>query len=335
MRRFLIFVLILFFPSQTIFLAVDLNIHVWNGTFSKPGKADTLRVLILKDSMVPVREYKNIEGNFFIQKLEVPESIPILLQAEYKGVNYNKIIPPLPEFRNKEIQLEVYELTNDKKDIQFWSLLQFSKLKEFMQINKIYIVQNKTNPKYSYQSKEGFRIFVPKEALNLNIVWTQPESKMPIPIQWEDQFDNVKKINRSFLPGNTEIQVSYQLPWKDKTLSILDQLFLENESMDNKKPVFIKPKDMRLEVNNADIEELENEIPEGYRAFLVTYLGPNKTAEFTFSGGTPIVSEFFQESRQITNPGYLKDWHTSIAAVIAFISLLFIFQYSMEYFIKK
>jgi hypothetical protein len=305
-------------------LAVDSKIHIKlsNGTTGGEGSADLLRVILLKEAMLPIRELKSLSGTFTISDLDLPDGIPVLLQATYKGANYNKIIPPMAELRKAVQEIVVYESTNDVNSIQTRSLLQLVKAPDSIQVYKILLIQNKTNPPKAYQPIHGLDLFVPEDAVNLSGTWTQGNSKMAIPLEFTRKSDSVRSIERSVLPGSTEIQVIYSLPWNSETITVQDQILFEEKGIE--RPIFIRPKDMDVSFSSdPNPTRLTDEIPDGLTAYIL------------LTGGTAITNRFSDSPRQIVNGNLIPDWDTSLVAVIGILALLFSFQYITDTITRK
>ncbi|MCB1177413.1 MAG: hypothetical protein KDK36_07535, partial [Leptospiraceae bacterium] len=121
------------------------KISIKNGSTGTVGKADTIKLIALDSGMKPVGEYKEKVGEFTLPKINIPDGAPILIQAIYKGVNYNKMVPPAPQFRSKVQEVIVYEKTNSTKDLEVQSLIQIIRLKNFLNIHKVFLLNNKSN----------------------------------------------------------------------------------------------------------------------------------------------------------------------------------------------
>ncbi|MCC5815712.1 MAG: hypothetical protein JJT78_13235 [Leptospira sp.] len=321
--------------SNSLLADSSLKVRLVNGTSQGIGKVDTLRVILLKEAMLPIRELKNLQGSFTIEKLDLPDGIPVLLQATYKGANYNKMIPPVPEMRKQEIVIEIFESGNDSKIIQTRSLLQMVKAPDHLQVFKIYIIQNKSNPPRSYSSPQGLDFYIPTNAKELRGTWTQGTSKMGIPMEFKDKSDTLKNVERSVLPGNTEVQISYTIPWTENSITFTDALLFEDSDNSKQRPVFLKPQDMKLTVSSdSNPTELTDEIPEGLKAYMVRYDKGTKQATFKLEGGKPVVPKFAQQSREIVNGDLIPEWDTALVAVIGILALLFSIQYASEYIVK-
>lgn len=111
---FKILFLLFLIQSPTDSEELDLKIRIKNGTTGKEGNIESLKVIALQQGMIPIKEIGPSNGSFVIPKLSVPDQTPILLQAKYEGVNYNKMVPPVPVLRSGIQEIVVYEKTKDK-----------------------------------------------------------------------------------------------------------------------------------------------------------------------------------------------------------------------------
>jgi hypothetical protein len=332
--KFLPGIFIFFFTLPIFSAESTIQIKLSNGTTGGKGSAELVRVILLKEAMLPIREVKNVSGSFSIQGLDLPEGIPVLIQATYKGASYNKMIPPVPELRKAEQELVVFDTTNTESTISTRSLLQLVKLPDSLQVFKIFIIQNNSSPPKAYQPKSGLDIYIPKEANGLTGTWTQGNSKMAIPLEFISKSETIRSIERTVLPGSTEVQVMYTIPWTDESILLQDQIFFEEKG--NQRPVFTRPKDMKVSFStDANPAELTDEIPEGLSAYMVKYSSGQKKTEISLSGGTPITPRFSDSPRQIVNGNWIPEWDTALVAVIGFLALLFSFQFITDFIKRK
>ncbi len=88
---------------------ISLQGIIQNGTTGTPGFAESAKLIILQNGMQEVASLNNLQGKFSFQDVDVPKQAPLLIQLSYSGVNYNKLIPPTPEFRQKKSEITVEE----------------------------------------------------------------------------------------------------------------------------------------------------------------------------------------------------------------------------------
>lgn len=331
----LFFLFLSFPPSSLLAGTQSLQVRLKNGTTGGPGKADSIRVLVLKEAMLPIHEEKNIAGEFTLKDLDLPEGVPVLLQVNYQGATYNKMVPPVPEMRKQVQDLEIYESTVSAKNISARSLLQIVRGSGEFQIIKIILLQNETKPPRAYRPESGLDIYVPEGATGLTGSWTQGSSKMGIPLQFQSKGKGIQSMDRAVLPGSTEIQISYSYPVSHSgETEIPDQILFEEPGKD--RPIFIRPVDMKVEFSSdPSPREVKEEIPDGVRAFYVGYSSESKSTVIRLSGGTPVLNRFSQPPRQIVNGSILPTWDLSLISGLGILALFFSLGYLTEYLKKK
>lgn len=326
-----VWIVILFFIVSSIQSEeINLKISLKNGTTGGVGQADSIKLIALQGGMVPVGEFTNKSGDFKLEKLNIPDGAPVLIQVNYKGANYNKMVPPAPNFRNKIQEIAVYETTSDLKNIEVKSLLQIVREENLVRIYKIFLIENKSNPPRSYQNKENpLEIFVPKEATEVFGQLTQGDSKMGIPLSLVDGKKG-KVLERPILPGASELQITFVIEAKSlASISFSDELNFE----DPKSPriIFFKPKDMNVDLKNAvSKEELKENIPEGLGAIRAIY-SPTSPVQISVAGGSAEQEETQTTSRKVRNGSIFTTWDKSLLAVVGFLGLFFTFSFLFVY----
>ena len=327
---FLLLVLILSFPVFTE------TFHPYgkiiNKTTNTNAIVDSLKIITLEGGMNVLKEYKNISSPFSLEKLEVPDSIPILIQVNYKNVNYNKIIPPAPMFRQKEQEIIVFENTKDASVLRTRSLLQAIKEEEGFRIYKIYIIENVSNPPRSFvQTETPLEIYIPESALHLTGSLLQEGSRMAIPLQFTDGTKG-KNFQRPILPGKNELQISFFMNTQGSDLQLKDKVLFESDS--NSRPIFIKPTDVETQFANAiSSKEIKEELPPGIRAFSVQY-PKDVPLEISLKGGTP-QRQTTDGTREQINGKWFYSYDRSLAGIALVLAFLFFLKYFSNTIAKR
>ncbi|TGN14270.1 hypothetical protein [Leptospira ilyithenensis] len=330
MNRFFIqaIVFLLLLPSISYAEKVSIFGSLKNGTFGGPGKADSIKLLALQSAMLPLAEIGPQTGSFRFPAVEAPEGSPLLVQVVYKGVNYNKIIPPVAKFRSASQEVQVFEIGNDWKDVSVKSLMQVMREKTGVRIFKLFLLDNASKPPRSFQTDtRQIEYFVPKEAKEVFAQVQQPGSKMAIPLGQPEGKNGGKILDRALLPGVSELQISYLIP--NEVEVITEQLLLEGES--GSYPIFLKPEDMKPEiVSGGTLTRLEKDIPPGLSAYSLIALDSSKIVKLKFVGGKAVPT-MTNSSPEIVNGTILTSWDSSLFAVIGFVSLLFTLSFVFVY----
>ncbi|HMV41800.1 MAG TPA: hypothetical protein PK079_16245 [Leptospiraceae bacterium] len=330
MHNRLVFLFLFLFITGLNAEELNLKISLKNGTTGGVGQADSIKLIALQGGMVPVGEFSNKSGNFVLEKVNVPDGSPILIQVSYKGANYNKMVPPAPNFRNKVQEISVYETTSDRKNIEVRSLLQIVREENLVRLYKIFLIENKSNPPRSFQDKNNpLEVFVPAEATEVFGQLTQGDSKMGIPLNLVDGKKG-KMIDRSILPGSSELQITFVLSAKSLgDISFKDELNFE----DPKSPriIFYKPKDMKVELKGSmSTEEIKENIPEGLGAIRAIYSETN-SVEISVAGGNFEPEEPRTNSPKVRNGSIFTTWDKSVFAVIGFLGIFFSLSFLFVY----
>lgn len=332
MKRIHQTILLLFIIVQPLFSETIIGTII-NETTKSPTRVEKITLYSMLESQAPIAEYKNIDANFEFKDVKLPTDSPILVQTIYKGTPFNKFFLSFAELVSKKIELTVYETSNELKQMNVRSLLQISREKDYLKILKVYLLENSSNPQISYYNKkQPLEVFIPEDAFDLQGELINPNAKMGIPIEFLESTSDSKKIDRAFLPGNTEIHIQYNIP----APSLADASFKERmffEDKDGYKVIFFKPEKMNVTIKNATkIEKLDNP-PEAMGALRVGY--SNKEIEISVSGGEAIsknVDTRAQSISRIVKNGTLFDTTPKSAAVLVGVlallfSLSFIFVY--------
>ncbi|EMJ90877.1 hypothetical protein [Leptospira alstonii] len=302
---------------------LELKIRIKNGTTGKEGNIESLRIIALQQGMIPIKEIGPSKGSFVVSKLSVPDGTPILLQANYAGVNYNKMVPPVPVLRSGVQEIVVYEKTKEKFLVRTRSAMQISRGRDFLRVFKIYLISNNTIPPKSYQDEQNpFEIFVPSEATEVVGQLTQGESRMAIPLQLKDG-PNGKVLDRAILPGSSELQISYTIPASNlSTVTFKDRMIAEKE--EGFRAVFSKPQDMEISFIGASKQErIQEDVSSDMKAFKVGYPSPKYEVSISVSGGAPVAETEKVVDRKIENGTWFPTTERSILALVAILGFLF------------
>ena len=237
-------ILLLLFSVSIFSKSITLKGKLYNGTIEKLGSADELRVLVLQNGMQQVATQTDVDGSFTFANLDVPDNLPLMLQAVYQGATYNKLIPPVPVMRNKEHKLVVYEKRDSLKDLKINSLLQIVKESSGMRVYKIFLLDNLTKPPRAIANdKEPFLLYIPPNAQEISAHLKQGKSKMGIPLQLQKR-ELGQVFPRAILPGHSELEVSFLiLEEKQGAFQFSDRMLFKNVA--EFRPIFLKPKDIQ------------------------------------------------------------------------------------------
>ncbi|TGM31880.1 hypothetical protein EHQ92_01175 [Leptospira biflexa] len=326
---FLIF-FVLLLSSASYAEKISIFGTIQNGTTRGLGKADSIRMMALQGAMVPLSEIGPQSGKFRFPEMDLPEGAPILLQVQYQGVNYNKMIPPTTMFRTSPQEITVYDTGANRKQVSIKSLMQVMREKKGLRVFKLFLIDNASNPPKSYDSKSGgaLEYSVAKEATEIMAQLQQPGSKMAIPLGVPEGPNGGKILDRAILPGSSELQVSYLIPNSQDSFS--ERMLIESEN--GKYPIFVKPQDMEVITNEkTPVVKLDKDVPKGLSAYVLNALEFGTVVEFRFKGGKALPSMANSPNPEIWNGSILTSWDLSLFAVIGFLGLLFTLSFIFVY----
>jgi hypothetical protein len=147
----------------------------------------------------------------FVFEHDQPGGGPQLLQANYNGVNYNKLLTP--NIPTSGVELDVYEATKSPAvaHIAQHMLLLEPSTSEFA-VNETVIIQNDSKTTYNDEKLGGFRFYLPPAANGQVKISAQGPGGMPLPRPAEKTEEkDVFKINYPIKPGETQFEITYVL----------------------------------------------------------------------------------------------------------------------------
>ena len=135
-----------------------------------------------------------------------------MLQATYKGVNYNKLMTP--NIPTSNVELDIFEASDSPsvaRIAQRMMLIEPSSSQ--IAVSETVILQNDSNTTYNNEKLGSLRFYLPPAANGQSRVNVQGPQGMPLPRAAErTEEDGVFKVNFPVKPGETEFEVTYVLP---------------------------------------------------------------------------------------------------------------------------
>jgi hypothetical protein len=150
-------------------------------------------------------------GHFAFAQDE-PGGGPQLLQASYKGVNYNKLMTP--NIPTSNVELDVFEATKSPAVAHVaQQMLVIEPNTSKIAVSETVMIQNESNTTFSNPESGELRFYLPPAANGQVRVNAQGPQGVPLPRPAEktDETD-VFKVDFPIKPGETEFDVSYVLP---------------------------------------------------------------------------------------------------------------------------
>jgi hypothetical protein len=141
----------------------------------------------------------------------------MLIRAVYKGVNFHQALPPGKD----SISVEVFEPTGDAKTISVPShVVIFQPNGSSLIVGEEYGVKNDSKPPQAFFKVDGnFEAALPDNAELKQIAASGP-SGMPVVQAPIDKGKNKYAISFAFRPGESEVRLSYELPYPNNKIAI-------------------------------------------------------------------------------------------------------------------
>lgn len=188
-----------------------------NGTTGKPGAGVEVVLIQLQGEMQPVANTKTDRaGNFTFDNPNIGAQ-PMLVRAVYKGVNFHQPLPPGKD----SVTVDVFEPTSDAKTISVPShVVIFQPNGANLIVGEEYGVKNDSKPPQAFFKLDGnFEAPLPENAELKQIAASGP-SGMPVVQAPIDKGRNKYAISFAFRPGESEVRLSYELPYPNNKISV-------------------------------------------------------------------------------------------------------------------
>ena len=202
-----------------VFLSAAITLHaaidgtVINRTTGKPQPA--VNITLVKPGQQGMQTIgtavSDATGHFLFEK-DQPGGGPQLLQASYKGVNYNKLMTP--NIPTSNVELEVFESTKSPAIARVAQhMMLIEPTASSIAVSENVIVQNDSTTTYSNPPVGGLRFFLPPAANGQVQVRVQGPQGMPLPRAAErTDTEGIFKVDYPIKPGETQFEVDYALP---------------------------------------------------------------------------------------------------------------------------
>jgi len=191
---------------------------VRNGTTGKPAAGVEMILIQLQGRMQPVANTKtDADGHY---KFDHPGlgAGPMLIRAVYRGVNYHE--PATPD--KTTVDMQVFEPTDKPSAISVTvhAVIVQPNGSE-LAVTEEYNVSNKTQPPLAYYRADGDFVFSLPEGAQLgNVAAGAASGGMPVVQSPVDKGKNSHSIAYTFRPGDSQVSLTYKLPYPGNQTSI-------------------------------------------------------------------------------------------------------------------
>jgi hypothetical protein len=137
---------------------------------------------------------------------------PQLLQAEFSGVTYTKMIPPGAS--PASVEVDVFDASTDAKNTTVAEdFILFQPHDRQVTVSEVILIDNSSTTTYSDAKKGAVSFFVPPEALGKVTVNATGPGGMPVNRPAEKTGEaGTYRVNYPIRPGKTRFDVSYSVP---------------------------------------------------------------------------------------------------------------------------
>jgi hypothetical protein len=190
---------------------------VHNGTTGKPAAGVDVVLLSLAGSMESVANAKTDAQGKYQLTYNPTGQMPLLVRAIYKGVNFHAMMPP----GTITADVQVYEPSTSASTVQMPTrLIVFQPNGSVLAVDEIYSIQNSSTPPLAYFKTDGdFEFQTPDNADKMTVSAQGPE-RMPLVQGAIDRGKNRYAIAYAFRPGDSAVNLSYQVPYDGNKATI-------------------------------------------------------------------------------------------------------------------
>jgi hypothetical protein len=190
---------------------------VHNGTNGQLAAGVDVILIQLQGGMQPVANTKtDSKGHFEFTNPEIGAA-PMLVRAVYRGVNYHEPVPP----GKTTIDVQVFEPTDKANafSVAARAVILQPKGSDLL-IGEEYSIENKTQPPVAYFTPNGSFVFALPDGAQLSQVSAAGASGMAVVQGTIDKGKGLEAIAFPFRPGESNVRVSYSLPYANNATKI-------------------------------------------------------------------------------------------------------------------
>ena len=203
--------------AASVSLAGTVHGSVINRTTGKPIPNTDVDLLSPTQGMALLASVKTDTQGQFTATHDAIGSGPVLVRATYQGVGFNAFLPP----GRPQVDVEVFDVTKDSKVIFPSSHVIIFQPHDGKLIGaEEYNIKNDSKPPVAYFRTEGnFEFAIPDKAALKNVTATGSLG-MDVPQASIDKGKGLYAIAYAFHPGETNIRLSYELPYPGNSANL-------------------------------------------------------------------------------------------------------------------
>ncbi|HUJ40181.1 MAG TPA: hypothetical protein VLW54_06520 [Candidatus Acidoferrales bacterium] len=190
---------------------------VHNGTTGKPVAHQTV---VLLSPMAGMQEITAVDtdaqGRFQFNAPEIGQG-PLLLRVPYEKVNYHQAATPA----SSSVDVTVYEATAPSSAVHLTTrTIIFQPNGPQLLVGEEFVLSNNTNPPVTYANVKGTFQFALPEGAKLGAVNVTAPGGLPTQQGTIDVSKNRYAIDYALKPGDTNVRVTYELPYEGDRASV-------------------------------------------------------------------------------------------------------------------
>ncbi|HWN74265.1 MAG TPA: carboxypeptidase-like regulatory domain-containing protein [Candidatus Udaeobacter sp.] len=203
--------------ATSVSLAGTVHGSVINRTTGKPIPNTDVDLLSPTQGMALLASVKSDAQGQFTATHDAIGAGPVLVRATYQGVSFNAFLPP----GRPQVDVEVFDVSKDPKTILPASHVIIFQPRDGKLIGaEEYNVKNDSKPAVAYFRTEGnFEFAIPDKATLQNVTATGSLG-MDVPQASIDKGKGRYAIAYAFHPGETNIRLSYEVPYPGNSASL-------------------------------------------------------------------------------------------------------------------
>jgi hypothetical protein len=265
-----------------------------NGTTGEPGSAEMVTLYDLSAGMEAVALVEGVKGTFVLEGFEVQGQRPFLLQTSSNDVSYSQSIR-FSGGNELEAVVTVFDNTREWEDIEVTTARYLVRREhDRLRIDKLYVIENETEPKRTLFNPEGtFRFAVPEDVIEMPSVSASYASGMPVPQSTSPLSDGSGYAAATALkPGTTDLAISYDVDYASESYRFQEEaLYTLSELM-----ILVAPPD--IEVESEGWENLGPD-PEGrFAVYRMANVAAGSPYALSLSGGSEHAADLVSSSSQ-------------------------------------
>jgi hypothetical protein len=203
--------------AASVSLAGTVHGSVINRTTGKPIPNTDVDLLSPTQGMALLASVKSDAQGQFTATNDAIGTGPVLIRVTYQGVGFNSFLPP----GRPQVDVEVFDVTKDQKTIVPAShVIIFQPQNGKLIGAEEYNIKNDSHPPVAYFRTEGnFDFAIPDKATLQNVTATGSLG-MDVRQASIDKGKGLYAIAYAFHPGETNIRLSYELPYPGNSATV-------------------------------------------------------------------------------------------------------------------